>query len=139
MKGICNLLHFINPPVGFGWHAHQSFCCELSCLGAVVFKMCLQLVEHPEGVRSGEGLDCDCSQTLGSGCKAHLQSASGTYVVGYVFDVEKFRQVRAAEWSVIDTMGTGNDDTRFCPAAIWLEFWGATDDLRLASGSETRL
>lgn len=44
--------------------------------------------------------------------------------------------MRAADGSAINAMGTGDDDTWFCPAAIWLEFWGATDDLRFASGSE---
>lgn len=138
MERLCNLLHFLNPSVCFGRHPYQSFCYELSCLGAVVLEMCLQLIEHPKGVRSREGLDCDCSQTLGSGCKTHLQSASGTYVVGYVLDVEKFGKVRAAERSVINTMGTGDDDTWFCPAAIRLKFWGATDDLRFASGYGTK-
>ena len=99
--------------------------------------MRLQLVEHPEGVCGGEGLDRDCCQTLGSGSETHLQPAGRTDVVGYVLDVEKFRQVGAADWSVIEAMRTGDDDTWFGPAAIWLERRGASDDLPFASGHGT--
>ena len=98
--------------------------------------MRLQLVEYPEGVCGGEGLDRDSCQALGSGCETHLQPAGRTYVVRYVLDVEKFRKVGAADWSVIEAMRTGNDDTWFGPAAIWLERRGASDDLPFASGLE---
>ena len=99
--------------------------------------MRLQLVEYAEGVGGSEGLDRDCRQALGSGCETHLQSAGWTYVVRYVLDVEKFGKVGAADWSAIEAMRTGKDDTGFGPAAIWLERGGASDDLRVASGHGT--
>ena len=99
--------------------------------------MGLELVEYAEGVCGGEGLDRDCCQALGSGCKTHLQPAGRTYVVRYVLDVEKFRKVGTAGWSVIEAMRTRNDDTWFGPPAIWLKRGGASDDLPPASGHGT--
>lgn len=58
-------------------------------------------------------------------------------MVGYVLDVEKFRKMRAAGWSMIEAMRTRNDDTWFGPAAVWLERGGASDDLPFASGHGT--
>ena len=99
--------------------------------------MRLQLVEYAEGVCGGEGLDGDCCQTLGGGCETHLQPAGRTYVVRYVFDVEKLRKMGAADWGIIDAMRTGKDDTWFGPAAVWLERRGASDDLPFASAHGT--
>ena len=47
--------------------------------------------------------------------------------------------MRAADGSVIEAVRTGDDDAGFGPAAIWLEFWGASDDLSTALGYGTRL
>lgn len=47
--------------------------------------------------------------------------------------------MRAADWSVIETVRTGDDDAGFGPATIWFEFWGASDDLSTALGHETSL
>ena len=55
-------------------------------------------------------------------------------MVRYVLDVEKLGKMGAADWSVIQAMRAGNDDTWFRPAAIWLERGGASDDLPFASG-----
>ena len=104
----------------------------------MVYEVRLQLVEYAEGVCGGEGLDGDCCQALGSGCETHLQSAGGTYVVRYVLDVENFGKVGAADWSVIEAIRAGKDDTWFGPAAIWLERGGASDNLRFASGHGTQ-
>ena len=41
-------------PIRFGRHPHQSLLRELSCLGAVVFEVCLELVEHAEIMCSGD-------------------------------------------------------------------------------------
>ena len=68
----------------------------------------------------GEGLDCDCSQAFGGGCKAHFQPAGGADGVGYMFDVQGFRQMGAADGSVVEIVRTGNDKTGFDPGAIIL-------------------
>lgn len=42
--------------------------------------------------------------------------------------------MRAINRSIIETVRTGDDEAGFGPAAVWLDFWSASDDLSDSSG-----
>lgn len=92
--------------------------------------MSSEVVEYAEFMCCGEGLDCDCVQSL----VVDAQHIFNPHGVGYVVHVRSFRKMRAANRSGCKIVRTGNDKAGFGPAAILLELWGASDDLPHAFG-----